>query len=234
MTIPPLAIVQARMRSTRLPGKVMLPLADGRPILAWVVERAVAAFGARSVVVATGPCEHNAPIVEWCTANGIACVAWDGDEADVLGRFYHVAHRHRWHPDSVIVRATADDPFKDPSAMRRVAAGERLPVEVGAEAFTLAMLDEADANTSKFTAARERHLREHLTDALFPCRVPGPRDGRCWTVDTREDYERAVERSRTESGLVIAPALAPHNPGCMCPRCGGFAPRLWCGGAAAQ
>lgn len=217
MSIAPLAIVQARMRSTRLPGKVMLPLADGRPILAWVVERAVAAFGAMNVVVATGPEEHNRAIVEWCKTGMLNdAVAWNGDEADVLGRFHHVAHRYRWHPDSTIVRVCCDDPFHDVGAMRRVASGERLPVELGAEAFTLGMLDAAATNptlrlpvTSYGSVLVYPPEREHLTDALFPSRVPSPTDGRCWTVDTREDYERAVERSAAE---LDAPLLAFLRP----------------------
>ena len=191
MNCPPLAIVQARMASTRLPNKVLLPLADGRPILAWVVERAVAAFGPTNVVVATTANPSNAPILSWCSDHGVRVEAWPGPEADVLSRFYHVAHAYRWNPDSVIVRVTADDPFREVEAMWRVAAGERLPVEQGAEAFTLAMLDEAHV----YYACGPSETREHITDALFPCRVPSPTDGRVWTVDTAEDYERAVLRS---------------------------------------
>ena len=225
MTVPPLAIVQARMASTRLPGKALLPLADGRPILAHVVERAAAAFGEANVVVATTDAPSNAPICEWATANNTLWFAWTGDESDVLGRFHGVAHAYRWNPSSVIVRVTADDPFKSPEAMRRVAAGERLPVEVGAEAFTLAMLDAAQERTAADAFrdgmsgwTRKQFLREHITDALFPSRVPSPTDGRCWTVDTPADYERAVERSKTERRdfnlprLPLIPEPIPGDP----------------------
>ena len=169
----------------------MLPLADGRPILAHVVERAVAAFGAHHVVVATTTDPSNEPIARWCAENNVECVSWHGDEADVLDRFHHVAHTYRWHPDSVIVRVTADEPFQEPEAMRRVAVGERLPVEVGAEAFTLAMLDAAGAHPLDIAG------REHITDALFPFRASSPTDGRVYSVDTPDDYARAVERSKT-------------------------------------
>lgn len=192
MSVPPLAIVQARMRSTRLHGKVMLPLADNRPILHHVVMRAITAFGRANVVVATGPAEHNAAIVDWCRRHAVACVAYEGDESDVLTRFHAVAHAFRWHPSSVLVRITADDPFKSPEAMREVAEGWRHPVEVGGEAFTLAMLDDADA------VVLDPAAREHITDALFPTRVPLIADGQVWTVDTPADYDRAVERSRAE------------------------------------
>ena len=192
VSVPPLAIVQARVRSTRLPGKVLLPLADNRPILHHVVMRAVVAFGRANVVVATGPAAENAAIVDWCARTGIACVAYEGDEADVLSRFHAVAHRYRWHPSSILVRVTADDPFKSPEAMREVAEGWRHPVELGGEAFTLAMLDHAHATVTEPAA------REHITDALFPTRVPLIADGQVWTVDTPSDYDRAVERSRAE------------------------------------
>lgn len=191
VSVPPLAIVQARMRSTRLPAKVMLPLADNRPILHHVVRRAITAFGRANVVVATGPSEHNAEIVDWCKQQEVQCACYH-DEADVLGRFHATAHHYRWHPSSIIVRLTADDPFKSPEAMREVAEGWRHPVELGGEAFTLAMLDEAHARVTNFAA------REHITDALFPHRLPLMADGRIWSVDSPSDYDRAVERSRAE------------------------------------
>lgn len=191
VSVPPLAIVQARLRSTRLPGKVMLPLADNRPILHHVVMRAVVAFGRANVVVATGPREHNAAIVDWCMQQDVQVVACV-DEADVLGRFHSTAHCYRWHPSSICVRLTADDPFKSPEAMREVAEGWRHPVELGGEAFTLAMLDEAHARVT------DPFAREHITDALFPHRLPLMADGRVWSVDTPADYDRAVERSRAE------------------------------------
>lgn len=204
MSVAPLAIVQARIRSTRLPGKVMLPLADGRPLLAWSVGAACAAFGKENVVVATTDDEANAPIVDWCDANDVQCFEWEGDENDVLGRFVACARAMRADPDAVIVRVTPDDPFKDPAAMRRVAAGERLPVEIGGEAFTLAMLDAAGRDGDGLVfhchgAPLDADPREHITYALFgSVPPPPPTDGRVWTVDTRGDYERAVERSRTE------------------------------------
>lgn len=193
MSVAPLCIIQVRMGSTRLPNKALLPLADGRPILAHVVERAVLAFGYEHTVVAYPATPENAPIAEWCADQlALQHFSWDGPENDVLGRFLNVALDHRWHEDSVIVRICCDDPFLVPEAMRRVAAGERLPVSVGAEAFTLAMLRHAHATSRE---------REHLTHALWPHDPPPPppNDGQVWTVDTEDDYRRAVERSQDET-----------------------------------
>ena len=55
--------------------------------------------------------------------------------------------------------------------------------------------------------------REHITDALFPSRIPSPNDGHVWTVDTQADYERAVERSRRNPlpRIPLVPDIASHK-----------------------
>lgn len=231
MTLPPpLALVQVRMGSTRLPGKALLPLADGRSILAHVYERAVQAFTQRHVVIACPSSAENDPIREWAATHEWASVmapnvfSWDGPENDVLGRFWHCSHAYRWHPDSVIVRVTADDPFKSPGAMRRVATGERLPVEMGGEAFTLAMLDEAHRRQQP-VECKDGHVavlpREHLTPILFPAEPPPCPPG-AWTVDDQASYEAAVERSRTEGSVPTCRCKSSFDPEfviqCLCDR----------------
>lgn len=185
MTIPPLAIVQARIGSTRLPGKMLLPL-GGKPLVWHAWNAAVQAFGPEHVVCAIPASADNDELVSVLEVEcGAHVMRYDGPECDVLGRFFHVAHCYRWHPDSVIVRVTPDDPWKEPELMRRVARGERwIPVEKGGEAFTLQMLDEAHARE------QGAHHREHITHALFPVILPAAPGH--WTIDTPEDYERAV------------------------------------------
>ena len=201
MTTSPLAILQCRMNSTRLQGKVLLPL-GGESIVARIWRTSCSAFGSENVVVAYPATNDNAPILDELRRIGAVGVAWDGDESDVLGRFYLTAHRFRWHPDAVLVRVTCDDPFKDIDAMRRVASGERLPVELGGEAFTLAMLDEAHAREPEFITPEHPTLgsgrirnpkREHITDSLFPFRLPAMNEPGM-TIDTEADYEAAKKR----------------------------------------
>jgi len=182
--IAPLAIIQVRMGSTRLPGKALLPIA-GRSMIHRVWATTVEAFGAEHTVVAYPDTPENDPLRDELGRIGATRFAWDGPESDVLGRFHACAHRYRWHPDSVIVRVTADDPYKDVLAMRQVAEGERLPVEFGGEAFTLAMLDEAQLLTT------DPGAREHITLALFPTPPPPPPSG-VWTIDTQADYDAVV------------------------------------------
>lgn len=190
--IPPLCIIQARYQSARLPGKMLLRL-GGETLLARGHELACEAFGAGNVVVAIPASDDRGPLGEDLRRIKATIFAWEGDEADVLGRFYYCAHRYRWHPDSVIVRWTPDDPFKDPAMCRRVAAGERLPVEQGAEAFTLAMLGNAHFGWEGYPANRE-----HLTLSLFLTAPPPAPEGEVWTIDTPDDYERAKVRLARE------------------------------------
>jgi spore coat polysaccharide biosynthesis protein SpsF len=191
MTCPPLAIIQARMGSKRLPGKVLLPIA-GRTLIHRVWATTVEAFGYDHTVVAYPDTPENEPLRTELARICAIRFAWNGPENDVLGRFHACAHTYRWHPDSVIVRVTADDPFKDVLSMRRVAAGERLPVELGGEAFTLAMLDAAiDATDAErygcFPGDMYSRKREHITYIMFPTPPPPPPPG-VWSIDTSEDY----------------------------------------------
>lgn len=176
---PPLAIVQARIASTRLPRKMLLDL-RGRPLVYHAWKSAVMAFGPDHVVCALPASPENDELAEAIEGFDGRVFRWDGPEYDVLGRFWHCAHTYRWRPDSVIVRVTPDDPRKNPRLMVRVANGERLPVEQSCEAFTLAELDAAH-HTPKAE-------REHLTKVLFSV-PPPPAPPGVWTVDTEADYQ---------------------------------------------
>jgi hypothetical protein len=145
--IPPLAIVQARMHSTRLPGKMLLHL-GGKPLIQWAWEAAVEAFGEENVVVATPFTPENKPIGDWvCSVNGQG-FGWEGPEWDVLGRFHAVAHAFRDDPGSVIVRITPDD----------------FPIDTERERFTLGWLDE------RYATVVDPRFREHI-GLLLPQRI---------------------------------------------------------------
>ena len=179
--IPPLAIIQARMGSSRLPGKMMLPI-GGDTLVGRVWKLTCQAFGKEHTVVAYPATRENDPMATELDRLGAELFPWYGKENDVLSRFHACAHTYRWHPDSVILRVTADDWCKMPSAMLRVANGERLPAEIGGEAFTLAMLDEAHQYSDE---------REHLTHALFEIGPPSAPDG-IWSIDTQADYQAVL------------------------------------------
>ncbi len=109
---PIVAIVQARMGSTRLPGKTLAPLA-GKPMLAHILERVQAAPLVDRVVVATTTRPEDDPIQDLVTRMGLE--VYRGSAEDVLDRFYRCARAVGAH---TIVRITADDPFKDPALLQ--------------------------------------------------------------------------------------------------------------------
>jgi spore coat polysaccharide biosynthesis protein SpsF len=103
-----IAIIQARMSSSRLPGKVMLNVGD-RPMLEWVVERTRRAQYINEVVVATTIDPSDDPVFRFCREKGYR--VGRGSVHDVLDRYYQIAKQLR---SDVVVRITADCPLIDP------------------------------------------------------------------------------------------------------------------------
>jgi spore coat polysaccharide biosynthesis protein SpsF len=201
------AIIQARMSSTRLPGKVLLDLA-GEPMLARVVERTGRSRRIDRVIVATTLEPEDEPIVEFCRSRG-----WNvfrGSRDDVLDRYYQAALLDGADP---IVRITSDCPLIDPAIVDRVVEQlgpsnetaspadyasninprRTFPRGLDVEAFSFAALSTA------WKEDREATGREHVTPFLYrhPERFriallesdrPAAAIHR-WSVDTPEDYE---------------------------------------------
>jgi len=107
-------IIQARMGSTRLPGKVLLDLA-GEPMLARVVSRTKRASMLHEVVVATTTNPADERIVDLCTVNDWSCFC--GSEDDVLDRYYQGAVRYQ---ADVVVRITSDCPLIEPQLIDQI------------------------------------------------------------------------------------------------------------------
>ena len=102
------AIIQARMGSSRLPGKVLMEIC-GEPMLAWVVNRARQAKLIHEIIVATTVDKIDDSIEKFCQDSQITC--FRGSSADVLDRYYQAA---RTFQADGIVRLTADCPLVDP------------------------------------------------------------------------------------------------------------------------
>jgi spore coat polysaccharide biosynthesis protein SpsF len=194
------AIVQARMGSTRLPGKVLRPLA-GRPMVLHVVERARRIPGVDDVVVATPEGAVDEPLRAVLAENGIT--ATQGSLDDVLRRYAMAADEAS---ADVVVRITSDCPLLSPAASGLVVAVfleggadyasntlERTwPRGLDTEVLSRELLDTLDAS------ATEPYEREHVTPAAWqhPERfrlrsVRSDRDlsGLRLTVDTAEDFQ---------------------------------------------
>jgi spore coat polysaccharide biosynthesis protein SpsF len=108
------AIIQARMGSNRLPGKVLRPIL-GKPMLWYIVQRVRAVPSIDEVVVAVpdGPADEE--LRKFCAANDIT--SFSGSELDVLDRFYHAAQVYGADP---VLRITADCPLVDPELVEKL------------------------------------------------------------------------------------------------------------------
>ena len=108
------AIIQARMGSSRLPGKVMEEI-SGIPAIGWVVRAARAIPGIDRICVATSREGGDNVIADWCHQNDVVCHR--GAENDVLERF---AEASRAEQAEIVMRLTCDCPFLDPQVCGQV------------------------------------------------------------------------------------------------------------------
>ena len=108
-----LAIIQARMGSSRLPGKVLLDI-GGEPMIVRVIERTRRARRLTGVMVATTDDPADDPIANLCMERGY--VVYRGSVHDVLDRYYHASRAQR---AEIVVRITADCPSIDPAVIDR-------------------------------------------------------------------------------------------------------------------
>lgn len=113
-----LVVVQARTGSTRLPGKVLLPVA-GAPLLVRMLERVLAARTPGEVVVATTTAAADQPVRELARQAGVRC--FSGHPTDLLDRHYRAALDCGLSPaEDVVVKIPSDCPLIDPAAIDRV------------------------------------------------------------------------------------------------------------------
>lgn len=98
-------IIQARMNSSRLPGKVLMDIA-GEPMIGWLVKRVKSAKQTHMIIVATSDGIKDDPLAMFCEKNKINC--YRGSETNVLQRMIEAA---QFYNAEVIVRLTADNPF---------------------------------------------------------------------------------------------------------------------------
>jgi spore coat polysaccharide biosynthesis protein SpsF (cytidylyltransferase family) len=204
------AIVQARMGSTRLPGKALLDI-DGLSMLARVVDRARRAQRVDCIVVAAPSTSGDDELAAHAAALGVD--VYRGDEHDVLDRYYQAAKLHQLN---VVVRVTSDCPLLDPGVLDAVvdllvAPGSR--VEYAASTLVRTYPRGLDVEAVPFPVlervwreARSPHERAHVfpyihehTGRFVTAGISEPidRSHMRWTVDTEDDlaFVRAVCRA---------------------------------------
>lgn len=223
-----LALIQARMGSSRFPGKMLTDLC-GKPLLQWCVEGAAQIPGADKVAVATSAAASDDAIAEWCRSNGVACHR--GSEDDVLDRFYQAAKAEK---AETVLRLVGDCPLLDPIVCGQVLMLLRMtgsdytascnppswPDGLDAEAMTFAAL-EAAAKEAKRKPEREhvtpwlRNNRHRFKVELLVCPLPNLSHER-WTIDYPEDLEflkaviQRLPQGRRPSYLEVLSVLSDH------------------------
>lgn len=162
------AIVQARMGSSRLPGKVLKKL-NGTPLIGVLLTRLLNAKTISKIVIATSTSDINDPLVEYVNSLGIEC--YRGSEDDVLNRYCLAAEVFN---ADVIVRITGDCPFIDPGVIDQAVnaffdggydyltngAPPTFPDGLDVEVFSRATLIRAEAE------AKTQFDREHVTPSM--------------------------------------------------------------------
>ena len=170
------AIIQARMGSSRLPGKVLLDIA-GKPMIQHVIERTQRARNLDSVTVATTTDTSDDPVAAFAISTGIPCTR--GSLHDVLDRYYQAAKQHQ---AEFVVRITADCPLIDPDVIDQTVQlvtgnwllntdfacnrlpppfGRSFPIGLDVEACTFTALERA------WKESTETFHREHVMPYIY-------------------------------------------------------------------
>jgi spore coat polysaccharide biosynthesis protein SpsF len=197
-------VVQARTGSTRLPGKVLMPLAN-RPLLYRMLERVLAAHTPSAVIVATTPDRDDDVIEAIADEAGVACVR--GHPTDLLDRHYAAAIMSR---ADVVVKIPSDCPLIDPAVIDRVIAHYTAHADCADFVSNLHPASYPDGNDvevipvgvleAAWIEATEEHEREHTTPFIWERRdrfrilnvtwESGSdfSSTHRWTIDYIEDY----------------------------------------------
>lgn len=195
-----LAILQARVTSSRLPGKVLKPIM-GRPMLALQIERVLQAKNIDHLIIATSTDPSDNGLEELCRKINASC--YRGSLNDVLDRFYHAAKI--WKPKHV-VRITGDCPLIDPEVIDNVIAfyldGD---YDYASNAVEPTFPDGLDVEIFRFSILKEAwkeaalpSQREHVTPFIHQqpdrYRVGHYKNTEDlshlrWTVDEPEDFD---------------------------------------------
>lgn len=209
-----LAILQARVSSTRLPGKVLKPIL-GQPMLLRQIERLQRAAMIDTLLVATSSDRTDDALEDLCNKHEIRC--FRGNLEDVLDRFYRAAHPYK--PDHV-VRLTGDCPLADPQLIDQVISFHlKGGFDYTSNALEPSYPDGLDVEVVRFTSLAQAweeaalpSQREHVTPFIHqqPGRfkigsVKNSADlsSLRWTVDEPLDFELVT---------IIYETLYPQNP----------------------
>tara|TARA_Y100001970_G_C13980194_1_gene722724 strand:+ start:181 stop:885 length:705 start_codon:yes stop_codon:yes gene_type:complete len=199
-------IIQARMCSTRLPGKVLMNI-EGKPALQYMIERLQHFAKSNALVVAVSNNPKDREIIDLC--NSLKVDTFIGDEDDVLSRFYNTA---KYYEADTVVRLTGDCPFIDPELVDEAinlhltsnvnytsnCENRTYPDGMDVEVMSFETLEKA------YRESNDEFSREHVTPYIKGIEDGGNLDRFKknelifkadfshirWTLDTQEDLNR--------------------------------------------
>ena len=196
-------IIQARMGSSRLPGKILKNLCD-KSLLEHILYRLRYLKSKAEVVIATSLLPADDEVHDFCTGNGVEC--FRGSEGNVLSRYYECARLYGFQN---IVRLTGDNPFVDIEELDNLIESHLrmdadyshsfsvLPIGVGAEVFTFESLERSfrEGNKPNHLEHVNEYIlenpREFIINVFSDVRESKRRPDVSLTVDTMEDYKKA-------------------------------------------
>lgn len=196
-------IIQARMGSTRLPGKILKDY-EGKTLLGHILYRLnQKVISDTDIVIATSTLPSDDVVEAFCNREGVNC--FRGDEQNVLSRYYECARQNHYVH---IVRMTGDNPFPDIDELNRLIAYHIenkmdftenfsvLPLGVGMEIFSYSALENSlfHASLPKHFEHADEYILDHKESYRFgTVSVAGEKNKPQvrLTVDTEEDYHKA-------------------------------------------
>lgn len=223
-------IIQARMSSTRLPNKTLLPI-EGKPMLWYLIYRVTKCISLKHIVIATSNEKSDDKITDFCKKNNISC--FRGSINNVLERYYQAAIIYK--PD-IIIRLTADNPLIDGQLVKQgltifsrsnidylsTTLERTYPVGLDFEIFSFQALKKA------YVHAITQYDHEHVTSYIYKTK---PKQFRLrtfkhfndksfyrLTVDTIKDYgfvkyliiHYQIHKKGAEDIIAILDKYSPH------------------------
>lgn len=167
-----ISITQARMGSSRLPGKVMMPI-NGIPLIEYHFKRLQRSKLIHQFWLCTSELEQELPLISWAHNNNVS--VFIGSELNVLERFYYTAKQANAKPEDLIIRLTGDCPLICPQVVDYTIEEhlarehtdythlqkEKLPRGFDVEVFSMRLLTEA------YQQAKDEASKEHVTYYIY-------------------------------------------------------------------
>ena len=198
------AIIQARLGSTRLPGKC-LKIISNKPLLEHIINRIKESNKIKQIIIATTDLIEDDKIVDCAKKNDVKF--YRGDVNNVLDRYYNAAKDNN---ANIIIRITADDPFKDPVIIDEIieyfennnydyvsnTIKPTFPIGIDVEVFSFDSLKKVWLNAQDIDDLE--HVTLFILKNINMFKIKNIENGNDlshlrWTIDTKEDFLMAEQ-----------------------------------------